>query len=194
VEYLSDSLPIRTCKAATCLNITNEKIIGKVPHLLPLKAHFQGRLFMQCERSVKVFYACCALSSAHLSCGAWICFYRNVSKAEGGLKLFSVGFQNKQFPGYHYFSLTSGILSTPKTPHPSVSISALSCNHVSSSCAYCYKPKNLPLCAVLTYPNWSSQYDSRVTGSVSRCQHSDCNRATAEELMQAQHTRKHLQR
>lgn len=67
-------------------------------------------------------------------------------------------------------------------------ISASLCNQVELQLCLLLLSLNLRLRAVLTHPNWSSLCDSRVIGSVSRCQHSDCNCATAVKWkLAAQH-------
>lgn len=125
----------------------------------------------------------------HIHClGLDFCFCHNVSEADGGLGLISPRFLNKQLPGYHYFTQTSRILIPP--PPTTSSLCANLCLPPLTKCAPAVpivtNPK-LQLRAVLTCPNWSPQCDSNVTGSVSRCQHSDCNWATAVEGIQAQH-------
>lgn len=57
-------------------------------------------------------------------------------------------------------------------------------NQESSSCAYCYQPKPPAICAFPNYSNWSPHCDSHVTGSVSTCQHKNCNWAAVLEWMQ----------
>lgn len=146
----------------------------------------------QCSHTawVKVFYASRELRQElgkkvlRTRClGLDFYFHHNVSEADGGLGFFSPRFLNKQLRGYHYFSPTSGIHITPNHPCESLPSPATKW----APAAPIVTSLNLQLCAVLTYPNWSPLCDSRVIGSVSRCQHRNCNWATVVEWMQAQH-------
>lgn len=94
-------------------------------------------------------------------------------------------------PAYFWISSSQSAIISHQvgftSPWTTSSLCAKLChpvNQESSSCAYCYQPKPPAICVLPNCSNWSPHYDSHVTGSVSTCQHKNCNWAAVLEWMQ----------